>query len=244
MRLPLIIGNVFTFWRKTRFEKDYEIQRKLSEGGMATIYRAWDRKGNRTVVMKVIKDEVQNKHRGTPTFVFEGEIGRKLKHPNIVATLDYGKNQEGNRVVVLELIAGLSLRQLIDEPIEGESAKVRRFRQVTQALKYQILRKTADGLLYMHEKGYLHLDLYPRNIMVQFWKRRGDFEDTPKFNEAEPNEKWGEEYECVPKIIDLGFAAPKGAAGKIRHRGPGAGGIARSFGSCRGQRSVIERARW
>jgi serine/threonine-protein kinase len=222
MRLLLLLrlAGLFAFGRKTRFEKDYEIQRKLSEGGTATVYRAWDKKGQRPVIMKVIKDEIQDMNKGTPAFVFEGEIGKRLQHPNLVATLDYGKNHEGNRVVVLDQIAGLLLRQLIGEPIEAESAKVRRFRQVAQSLRYQILRKTADGLLYMHQKGYVHLDLYPRNIMVQFWKRRGDPQDTPKVNKAERNEMWGEEYDCEPKIIDLGFAAPLGAAGKIRHQGP------------------------
>jgi serine/threonine protein kinase len=37
---------------------------------------------------------------------------------------------------------------------------------------------------------------------------------------GQPNTKWGEAYQCVPKIIDLGFAAPRAAVGKVRHRGP------------------------
>lgn len=199
MRLPFVIAKLFR--RKTRFERDYKVGGELSEGGTATIYRAWDKRNQRPVAVKVIKAAAMAKVSDNASLVFEGEIGKRLQHRNIVATLDYGKNKEGNRVVVLELIEGLSLQKLISATTNDESDKIRTFRLVAKQQRCQILGKIAEAILYMHAMGYIHLDLYPRNIMVQVKKR-------------------GETFECVPKIIDFGFAAPKAAAGKTRHRGP------------------------
>jgi serine/threonine protein kinase len=78
-----------------------------------------------------------------------------LRHPNVVQTYEHGLTFQGEPYLVMELIDGMGLNFLIET--HSPNLKGNRVNYLTQA---------ADGLEYIHQAGYLHRDICPRNIMI------------------------------------------------------------------------------
>ena len=129
----------------------YTIDKVLGEGGMATVYRAQDEVGH-VVAVKVIRPVISS-----PEFLqrFEREIqvSLKLNHPNVVKTLDWGRQGQYS-YLVMEFVDGLPLKDYI--PLGGLGLE--------QARPY--LEGVVKGLAYAHGLGIVHRDLKPENVMV------------------------------------------------------------------------------
>ena len=102
----------------------YNIIDLLGQGGMATVYRAYDTRLEREVALKVIR------HEAFPPDVLQNELKRfereakslaRLSHPNIVKVLDYGE-YEGSPFLVMEYLPGGTLKQKIGSPIAWQDA--------------------------------------------------------------------------------------------------------------------------
>jgi serine/threonine-protein kinase len=132
----------------------YEILEVIGEGGMAIVYKARDAVLDRVVALKVLKDEFDNDPSFVEKFKTEALAAAKLSHPNIVNIFDVGQ-QNSKHYIVMEYVEGQTLQEIISSqgPIP-----------VNQALN--ITAMICDGLQAAHDKGIIHRDVKPHNILI------------------------------------------------------------------------------
>src|SRR5271165_758893 len=131
----------------------YRIDRLVSRGGMATVFRATDLRDGRTVALKVPHPELECDPLFFDRFHREGEVGRKFDHPGVMKVLP---QFDPSRVyMVMEWVDGRLLREILDE--EKKLAPERAER---------IAIGICEALEYIHKNGVIHRDLKPENIMV------------------------------------------------------------------------------
>jgi Tol biopolymer transport system component/tRNA A-37 threonylcarbamoyl transferase component Bud32 len=133
----------------------YHILEQLGEGGMATVYKAYDTRLERDVAVKVIRrgafppDQLT---RILKRFEREAKALAQLSHPNIIGVIDYG-DHEGSPYLVMPFISGGTLKQRLGNPIPWQEAA-------------RILLPTARALKYAHGQGVVHRDVKPSNILI------------------------------------------------------------------------------
>jgi serine/threonine-protein kinase len=131
----------------------YRTGRELGRGGMARVYLARDTKHGRDVAIKVIQPEL-SASLGHGRFLREIEIAARLRHPNIVPLYDSGE-VGGSLFFVMPYEEGRSLR----ERLRDEGAL-----PIADALS--VLRDVARALAYAHDRGVVHRDVKPDNVML------------------------------------------------------------------------------
>jgi serine/threonine-protein kinase len=138
----------------------YRIERRLGEGGMATVYLAEDLKHERKVAVKVLRPELAAVL-GADRFVQEIRTTAQLQHPHILPLYDSGRataSQGGGMeflYYVMPYIQGETLRQKLDRELQlGVDDAVR------------ITTEVADALQYAHDQGVIHRDIKPENILL------------------------------------------------------------------------------
>jgi serine/threonine protein kinase len=131
----------------------YHVLGVIGTGKLGTVYRAYDEAQARVVALRVLSQELLNDAPRLERFRREAQALAALSHPNIVCTLDNGKDGE--------------LTYLVMEYVDGSSL-VDRIRSARPTLNecVQIIREVANGLSAAHAKGIVHGDLVPRNILV------------------------------------------------------------------------------
>jgi len=135
-------------------DERYRIDTKISRSGMATIYKCFDLKENHFVALKIPHMQYESDVSFFSRFEREAEIGKILNHPNILKF--YEPDPKHTRpYIVMELLEGKTLAQVLND--------VKPF-PVDDAL--QIAARIADALAHMHEKGVVHRDLKPQNVMI------------------------------------------------------------------------------
>jgi len=115
----------------------YHILEQLGEGGMATVYKAYDTRLERDVAVKVIRTEkltLETMGRTLKSFEREAKALAKLTHPNIVPISDYGVH-EGKPYLVMPYLPGGTLKQRLGKPIPWQEA-LRLLLPVARALEY------------------------------------------------------------------------------------------------------------
>lgn len=137
-----------------RLDGRYEIHELLGVGGMAYVYKAYDNIEKGWVAIKILKEELAGNSDFLRRFRNESKAIAVLSHPNIVKVYDVSF---GDRIqyIVMEYIDGITLKQYIEQ--QGEI-------KWREALYFtvQILR----ALQHAHEKGIIHRDIKPQNIML------------------------------------------------------------------------------
>jgi serine/threonine protein kinase len=154
--------------------KRFELLGRTGQGSMSKVFRARDSKIGRVVCLKVLDKAKTAKFEARFPGLhrpMEGAVCTALRHPNVVHTFEYGLTKQGEQYLVMELIDGMGLNFLIET--QSPHLKGRRIDYLVQL---------ANGLEYIHEQGYLHRDMCPRNVMVT--------------------------QNGVVKIIDFGLAVP------------------------------------
>jgi eukaryotic-like serine/threonine-protein kinase len=131
----------------------YHIEGELGAGGMATVYRAFDLRHSRQVAIKVLRPELAASL-GPDRFLREIEIAAKLNHPHVLPLYDSGESS-GFLYFVMPYVEGESLR----ERLAREGA-------LTPAEATRILREILDALAHAHDRGIVHRDIKPDNIML------------------------------------------------------------------------------
>ncbi|AFV75425.1 protein kinase [Thermus oshimai] len=131
----------------------YEILEKVGIGGMATVYKAKDRKTGRLVALKVPQERFVGDPRFVRRFHREAEVLARMDHPNIVKVYDHGQ-LDGVHYIAMEFLEGEGLDKLIEE------------RRLTLRQAAAILARVADALKHIHAQGIVHRDIKPGNIMV------------------------------------------------------------------------------
>ncbi len=134
----------------------YTIQSVIGQGGMAVVYQAFDNLIERPVVIKVMQAWLSNDERANERFKRECQLTAQLHHPNIIRVYDGGLLNNHEPYLVMEYVAGESLRRALDRhgPVPLKTAA---------AIVIQICR----GLGEAHAAGIIHRDLKPDNILVE-----------------------------------------------------------------------------
>ena len=131
----------------------YRIERKLGEGGMASVYLAEDIKHERKVALKILRPEFAAVL-GAERFLSEIKTTANLQHPHILPLFDSGE-AEGYLYYVMPFIDGETLREKLD-----------REKQLGVDDAVRIARSVADALDYAHRNDVIHRDIKPGNILL------------------------------------------------------------------------------
>ncbi len=132
----------------------YEIIARIARGGMATVYRAMDRRLTRTVAVKVMHDGLGDDAEFTRKFDREARSAAKLSNPHVVGVFDQG-HDAGRPYIVMEFVQGCTLRHIIsrDAPLEPLRA-------------LELMEPVASALASAHESGLVHRDVKPENVLI------------------------------------------------------------------------------
>src|SRR5262245_33573160 len=167
----------------------YRIVERIGEGGMGQVFKAIHPTMGRTVALKVIKKEKLSHPDAVRRFKKEIEVVGKLEHPNIVRAFDAGQ-EGGIHYFAMEYVDGIDLRKLIKQ--KGPLP-------ILEACDY--IRQTAQGLQHAHERGLVHRDIKPPNLLVM---------RTP-YNLNGPGAPPHMVTRACVKILDMGLARITGA---------------------------------
>jgi serine/threonine-protein kinase len=132
----------------------YELLHELGRGGMATVYLARDLRHQREVAIKVLHAEL-SAVLGTDRFEREIELTARLQHPHILPLFDSG-SAAGRLYYVMPFVGGETLR-----------ARLERERQLPVQDAVRLAREIAEALAYAHDRGIVHRDVKPENILLQ-----------------------------------------------------------------------------
>ena len=132
----------------------YEIISKIGTGGMSDVYKAKDHTLGRFVAIKVLKPEFSEDVNFVTKFRTEAQSAAWLEHPNIVNIYDVG-SENGMHYIVMEYVEGITLKTYIEK--KG---------QLTFKETVSIAIQVARGIEAAHNKGIIHRDIKPQNIII------------------------------------------------------------------------------
>ena len=133
----------------------YELDREIGRGGMGIVYRARDRRLKRTVAIKVLPPELAFRAEIRTRFLREAETAAQLSHPNIVPIYSVDE-RDGIVYFVMALVEGenLAARLHLQGAIEPDETR-------------RVILEVARALAYAHDRGVVHRDIKPDNILIQ-----------------------------------------------------------------------------
>jgi len=132
----------------------YQILSRLGAGAMATVFKARQLSLDRLVAIKVLPKRYSENREYVERFYKEGQAAAKLNHPNIVQAIDVGE-AGGYHYFVMEYVEG---HTLYDDLAGGKV--------FTEAEALKIIIQIARALAHSHERGLIHRDVKPKNIMI------------------------------------------------------------------------------
>ncbi|MCG8449156.1 MAG: serine/threonine protein kinase [Pirellulales bacterium] len=142
---------------KVDISKRYEILRDAVSGTMSDFHMAKDRETEQIVGLKILDkqkyEQLEMRFRGLDK-PSEGEIACSFDHPRIVATQGYGITTKGQQFLVMEFLDGPGLNSLII----GRS-------KLLDGNRLTLMRQAAEALEVVHDAGYIHRDICPRNYV-------------------------------------------------------------------------------
>jgi serine/threonine-protein kinase len=132
----------------------YRVLEQVGRGGMGKVYKAVHETMNRPVALKVLSPKLVRTRKAREVFRNEVRTAATLNHPNIVQAYD-ASERDGRFFLAMEYVAGVTL-----------GALVRRRGPLPVGLACEVVRQAALGLAHAHEKGLVHRDVKPTNLMV------------------------------------------------------------------------------
>jgi serine/threonine-protein kinase len=132
----------------------YRMERKIGEGAAAEVFLAHDSVLNRKVALKSLRPQFAADPGFRVRFEREAQAAARFNHPNIIAIFDVGEDR-GLPYIVMEYVDGDTLRTIIDQeaPIHADDVAI-------------LVEQVAAGLDYAHQRGLVHRDIKPHNILV------------------------------------------------------------------------------
>jgi eukaryotic-like serine/threonine-protein kinase len=138
------------------FADRYQIESLIGEGGIGRVYKARHARMSRRYALKIPYGEVAYDPKVRARFANEAEAASRLSHVNVVGVVDFGETDTGLLYMAMDYAEGKSLAQLIGESGPLERSWVIRF-----------TRDIAEGLAHAHDRGLIHRDLKPDNIIIE-----------------------------------------------------------------------------
>ena len=166
----------------------YDVIEEIGHGGMATVYRARDRRLGRDVAVKVIHPHLRDSREVVSRFHAEAKAVAKLRHPNIVEVFDVSEEGEHEQYLVVELLRGTTLRKLLQK--NGAMPP-----EIAAAFALELLAAIAHA----NSSGVVHRDIKPENVLIE---HRGPPEGPDK--EGQTPAPGGDRV--LVKLTDFGIA--------------------------------------
>jgi serine/threonine-protein kinase len=132
----------------------FTITRKLGSGAMATVFLARQLSLDRPVAIKVLPKKLSANSNFIERFYKEGRAAAQLNHPNIVGAYDVGRAGE-HHYFVMEFVEGPTVFD-----------RIARKGRVEEAEAIRVVTQVAEALRHAHERGFIHRDIKPKNIMI------------------------------------------------------------------------------
>ena len=133
----------------------YAIIELMARGGMSVLYKARHEPVGRVVAVKMLHSRLLDSPTTIKRFQQEARAASTLSHPNLITVFDYGVLDGGIPYLVMDFIEGRSLSEILDDEASLEPSRA-----------IPIFLQTTQALAHAHEKGVLHRDMKPSNIMI------------------------------------------------------------------------------
>jgi CRP-like cAMP-binding protein/tRNA A-37 threonylcarbamoyl transferase component Bud32 len=130
----------------------------LGQGGMSKVHRVRDETLGREVALKVLRPELLKAPEALDRFVEEAKITAQLDHPNIPPVYALAAGNKKSTCFTMKVLQGVTLQELLQKP------KAPGMEGLFEAL--EVLVRVCDAMAFAHERGILHCDLKPQNVMV------------------------------------------------------------------------------
>ena len=143
-----------------RLLPQYHIESLLGAGGMGAVYKGRQAALDRPVAIKLLPAEIAADPQFVARFQREARTLAKLQHPGIVTVYDFGQTSAGHLYFVMEFVDGTDLHRILHAP-----------GGVNPAQALELISQICDALHYAHEKGVIHRDIKPGNILVNTQSR-------------------------------------------------------------------------
>lgn len=133
---------------------NWDVQRTVARGGMGTVHFAVHTHLGTRAAVKVLHPQVRHSDEQVLRFQQEAQICARLTHPNLVRTLDFLIDDDGQMYIIFEWLEGLTLEQRLKAG------------RLTRDEAHRIAAGLCDGLSYAHRQGVVHRDIKPSNIFL------------------------------------------------------------------------------
>jgi Serine/threonine protein kinase len=130
----------------------YVLEDILAEGGMGAIFQAQSRETGQLAAIKILHAGYARHEEFVTRFIQEARAAGRLSHPNIIKVYNVGKTANGRYYFTMELVKGSTLTQKIPTLTPGDAARM--------------FLEIADALAYAHQRGIIHRDIKPDNILI------------------------------------------------------------------------------
>ncbi len=185
----------------------YLIEKELGSGSIGIVYLARDRKlMDRRVVIKCLLESVENSESGAwyqKKFLQEQEALLRIDHPGIVGVLETGLTPDGKPYFVMQYVEGRNLKEVL----KTEKLDLKRIAN--------IVKQVGRAVSAAHDKGVLHCDLKPANIMLQSWQDSEEHVKVIDFGVAKiVNSQFSEKNDSTRVAGSPAFMAPEQLNGK------------------------------
>ncbi|HEY7536373.1 MAG TPA: serine/threonine-protein kinase [Gaiellaceae bacterium] len=137
----------------------YRIEALVGRGGMGVVYQAYDPRLKRKVALKLIAPELSAEKAFRARFLAEAELAASLEHPNVVPIHDAGE-ADGQLYLVMRYVEGEDLKTLLATQGALEPRRA-----------LSICTQVADALDSAHERGLVHRDVKPSNVLLDARER-------------------------------------------------------------------------
>ncbi len=148
------LKNEFEAKRTTEQIPGYKMKKRIGSGAMATVFLARQLSLDRLVAIKVLPKRLSVNANFIERFYKEGRAAAQLNHPNIVSAYDVGKAGEHHYFVM--------------EYVDGETVydRIVKMRRLPERDAIEIVMQVAKALQHAHQRGFIHRDIKPKNIMI------------------------------------------------------------------------------
>ena len=180
----------------------YNIRKEVGEGGTSAVYLA-EHPNHGTVALKVLREKLRQDTTAVTRFVREAKYGARVKHPNVVETIEIGQAENGLHFLAIEWAEGEILDRYAKQyaPLPRDEVST-------------IVSQIAAGVQEAHDAGIVHRDLKPENVMYDATTRRVKLLDFGIATDTQPS---GDERLTRAGFFvgTLMYIAPEALSGEI-----------------------------